>query len=593
MKNPSSFTQSSHIAAPPTPVAKRAYPTLTSLAWIGTFLATGTSSALAFEPANTIDRSLQEQQQQRLLDQAREQREGLATQGPMAPAVHSPEAAAAQAAQAAQALAGQSCMVVEGVGFRGATLLPNSVKQQIALQASGHCLDQTALARLLDEVNDWYVEHGYVTSHAWLPQQDAATHALVIAAAEGKLAKVYFEDGTSRENRATQMAFAGTVGEPLNLRDIEQGVEQIERVVPDGVKVAVRAAAEEGYSDVVLSGKTAPLISAALSFDNAGQANTGLDQLGAAITLNNGLGLGEQLGLSATSTVAMHGDPARRNYGAFATLPLGYWTFSYAGAAGSYAVPLQFYGTDLRYHGSSLQNRFTVARMLERNAVRKIDAFVSVSNYVGNAYLEEFQLTNSSERVSTAQFGVNFATRVGRKGYFTFSPTFTAGLPFATRDMRAGGGPAAGFAKPAFSASFYQQITQNVAYLGSGYAQSAPKALYSSERISVGGETSVRGFRDQYLYGNTGAYLRNEINWTLPLPALGTRVTLTAAVDAGRVVPVEGEPSSGGNVLGAAIGASTSWKGVSASFSVGVPLRAPAQLKADPVVLNFRLRSSF
>ncbi len=563
-------------------------PTLALLTSVGALFAVVATPALAFEPNNPIDRTLQDQQQQRLLDQAREQREGLSTRDSL-PVARQPRASATQE----EIAPGQSCRYFDGVAFRGAELVPDAVKQRVAIETNGKCLDAAALAHLLDEVNDWYVDNGYVTSHAWLPPQENAGGPLVIASAEGKLGKVSFKDGTTRSDRAARMAFPGSGGEPLNLRDIEQGVDQLDRVTPGGVKVAVRAASEEGYSDVLVTGRTAPSVDVNLNVDNLGAKNTGQDEFGGAVTLNNPLGFGEQLGASATSTTALHGDRFRRSYGASASLPLGYWTFSYSGVAGNFAIPLDFYGTNLRYHGSSIQHVLNVSRTVERNAARKIDVFASVSNYTGKTYLEEFQLDNSSERVSAARVGVNFASRVGRKSYFTLSPVFTEGLPFASRDKSAAGGPPASFHKVSASASLYTSITPDVALLSSAYAQASAKPLYSSERISVGGDTSVRGFKDQYLYGNTGAYLRNEVDWSLPVPATGGRVTLMAAVDAGRVVPVAGEPNSGGNIVGAAIGASTSIKGVSASLSIGVPLLAPRQLNADPIVLNLRLSAAF
>ncbi|WP_186310834.1 ShlB/FhaC/HecB family hemolysin secretion/activation protein [Paraburkholderia sp. BCC1886] len=545
--------------------------------------------AWAAELNNPVDHALQDQQQQRLLDEARLLREGLSRRD--APAVtRAPRDTGAQAGFTPQ---GVSCIYASGVEFPGATLVPDSLRQAIVLETSGKCLDNAALAHLLDEVNDWYVEHGYITSHAWLPQQDGAGGPLVIAAAEGKLGRVAFEDGTTRSDRAARMAFPGYTGEPLNLRDVEQGVDQLERVTPGGVKVAVRAAPEAGYSDVVVTGRTAPSVNVDLNVDNLGAANTGAGEFGGALTLNNMLGLGEQLGVSGTSTTALHGDKYRRSFGASASVPLGYWTLGYAGATGNFAIPLDFYGTPLRYHGSNIQNQISLSRTVSRNASHKIDVVGSLANYTGKTSLEDVQLGSGTERVSTARIGVNFASRVGTRSYVTFSPAVTEGLPFASADKSAAGGPSAGFRKFSASASVYTQVAPSVALLSSAYAQASARPLYSSERISVGGDNSVRGFKDQYLYGNTGAYLRNEVDWTPAASVFGARVTLMAALDAGRVVPVAGEPNSGGNVVGAALGASTSIKGVSASVSIGTPLFAPKQLHADPVVVNLRLSTRF
>ena len=568
--------------------ARKTLPAVVSLTSVGTLLTIAAAPVWAIELNTPVDRALQDLQQQRLLDQAREQRENLSTHD--SPSIaRTPRPTVAQGQITPD---GAACIYVAGVEFRGAQLLPDTLKQQVAREVAGQCLDNAALAHLLDEVNDWYVGNGYVTSHAWLPRQQGAGGPLVIASAEGKLGKVSFKDGTTRSDRAARQAFPGSSGEPLNLRDVEQGVDQLERVTPGGVTVALRAAPEEGYSDVVVSGRTAPSVGVTLNLDNMGDSNTGADEFGGALTFNNPLGFGEQLGVSANSTTALHGDRYRRSFGASASVPLGYWTFSYAGAAGNFAVPVDFYGK-LRYHGSNVQNLVTATRTVSRNAARKIDVSGSISTYSGKTYLEDFQLDSGTERVSAVRVGINFASRVGSRSYFTFSPVFTEGLPFASRDKSAAGGPSASFRKLSASASLYTQILPTVALLSSAYAQASAKPLYSTERVSVGGDTSVRGFKDRYLYGNSGAYLRNEADWTLSSPVLGSRVTLLAAVDAGRVVPVAGEPNSGGNVVGAAVGASASLKGVAASLSIGTPLFAPRQLNADPVVVNLRLSMAF
>ncbi|MEX0631467.1 ShlB/FhaC/HecB family hemolysin secretion/activation protein [Serratia ureilytica] len=60
-------------------------------------------------------------------------------------------------------------------------------------------------------------------------------------------------------------------------------------------------------------------------------------------------------------------------------------------------------------------------------------------------------------------------------------------------------------------------------YLTSAYGQTSADNLYAGERISIGGQYSVRGFKEQYLTGNRGAYWRNELNWQWQtLPGLGS-----------------------------------------------------------------------
>ncbi|MDR1425207.1 MAG: ShlB/FhaC/HecB family hemolysin secretion/activation protein, partial [Azoarcus sp.] len=41
---------------------------------------------------------------------------------------------------------------------------------------------------------------------------------------------------------------------------------------------------------------------------------------------------------------------------------------------------------------------------------------------------------------------------------------------------------------------------------------------YSPRQVSLGGQSSVRGFKEQTLYGSTGGYWRTQLNWTHAVP---------------------------------------------------------------------------
>jgi hemolysin activation/secretion protein len=545
--------------------------------------------ALDLDLTNPADHNLQNQQQQRMLDDARQQREELS--GRDAAAIEKPKSARTPAANAN--FANQSCVKVSRLSFRGMDTVPQALKQRLIADYPDHCLQQADFDRLLDEVNDWYVAKGYVTSHAWIPHQDFANDVLIVEAVEGKLGRVYFGGADDRGDRGARMAFPGSHGDVVNLRDIEQGVEQIERVAPDGVKVAIRPAEEPGYSDLVLTGDAARGVAVNLAVDNNGAENTGRNEAIGALTSNNLLGFGEQISVSGDATVPDHPDRYRHDYSVSASVPLGYWTFSYAGSGGNYAIPLSIFDTDLSYHGRSNQQRVTASRTVSRTARSKTDVFASLSHYTSGVYLSDLELTQSGQRQTAAQIGVNFATRVSTDSYLTLSPSFTQGLPMGSTDMSDEDGPNARFRKLAFGASFYKAISARVGYLTSAYGQWTPDALYGSERLTVGSDSSVRGFRDRYLYGNTGAYWRNELQWRVPAPSWAGRVTMSASLDAGRIVPVEGEPASGGTIVGAALAASTSFKNFSASLSVGKPLCYPEQLNPDPIVVTIRLATAF
>jgi len=49
------------------------------------------------------------------------------------------------------------------------------------------------------------------------------------------------------------------------------------------------------------------------------------------------------------------------------------------------------------------------------------------------------------------------------------------------------------------------------------YYQKSEDALFSPQRINLGGLNSVRGFKDQSLSGDSSGYWRNPLRWSKPV----------------------------------------------------------------------------
>ncbi|HDX3908406.1 TPA: ShlB/FhaC/HecB family hemolysin secretion/activation protein, partial [Enterobacter asburiae] len=117
-------------------------------------------------------------------------------------------------------------------------------------------------------ISDWYISRGYITSRAFLTEQDLSGGQLNIVVLEGRLEAIRLEGETPR---MLKMAFPGRTGGILNLRDIEQGMEQINRLRAEPVQIEILPGTQAGYSIVNLTGKPEFPLSASVSLDNSGQ----------------------------------------------------------------------------------------------------------------------------------------------------------------------------------------------------------------------------------------------------------------------------------------------------------------------------------
>lgn len=100
----------------------------------------------------------------------------------------------------------------------------------------GQCLGMGKITELLAHISDWYISRGYITSRAFLTEQDLSGGQLNIVVLEGRLEAIRLEGKTPR---MLKMAFPGRVGSILNLRDIEQGMEQINRLRTEPVQIEI------------------------------------------------------------------------------------------------------------------------------------------------------------------------------------------------------------------------------------------------------------------------------------------------------------------------------------------------------------------
>ncbi|WP_338092939.1 POTRA domain-containing protein [Serratia liquefaciens] len=142
---------------------------------------------------------------------------------------------------------------------------------------------------------------------------------LTISASEWRVESITL-DGESK--LALGMAFPGMAGDVLSLRDIEQGMEQLNRLPSQQVSIDIQPGAHAGYSRVVLQRSSVRWpVAVSAGADNSGQKNTGTGQMNAGVTLDNPLHLAEQWSLSAARNDDFSRSHRSRSLNGSLTLP--------------------------------------------------------------------------------------------------------------------------------------------------------------------------------------------------------------------------------------------------------------------------------
>ena len=544
-----------------------------------TLLVSGAALAAPLSPA---DRNTIQQQQQQLLDENQRQREELERSAIVPRPVTPDDAFTPQG----------PCFVIRRIELSGATLLSPSAKNRLTAPWINQCLDMARLTRLTDAVSDWYISRGYITSRAFLTEQDLSGGVLHLAVLEGKLQHIRLE---GVPDRTLKMTFPGLEGKILNLRDIEQGMEQLNRVRQRPVEIEILPGDRQGYSVVNLTATPEFPLSGSVSFDNSGQKSTGTGQLNGALYGNNLLGLADKWFISGGRSSDFSNSKDAQNFAAGVSIPYGYGLLDYSYSWSNYLSTIDNNGYFWRSTGDTETHRLTGSWVLFRNGDIKTGVSAGITHRINRNYLDDVLLATSSRKLSSLSLGINHTQKIA-SGVATLNPTFTQGVPwFGAEDDsdKQGDVPKAEFRKWSLNGSFQRPLADKLWGLTSVYFQWSPDRLYGSERLTLGGETSVRGFKEQYISGDNGGYWRNELNWSLfTLPWIGD-VGVLAAIDGGWLKKDGLDRYASGTLWGTALGLTTTNRWYSSQFTVGTPVDYPDWLAPDHLVMHYRFSVAF
>nr|WP_307720213.1 ShlB/FhaC/HecB family hemolysin secretion/activation protein [Raoultella planticola] len=534
--------------------------------------------ALSAAPLSPADQNAIEQQQKALLDRTEQQREALRNSTPILPA------------PASRQLPDEGpCFTVRQIQLHGSTVLPHHAKRALMRVPAKGCMTLQEIQLRVRDITQAYLSRGFITSRAWLPEQDISGGLLLIEVTEGRVETITLNGNHDTDLR---MAFPHAEGQVLNLRDLEQGLDQLNRLRSRALTIDILPGSREGFSRVELLATDHHLpVGLSLGADNSGQKSTGSRQMIAQLTVDNPLSLADQWMLSEGRDSEFHHDRRSRNLQAGVTVPYGYWLFSAQYGWSDFYQTLSVGDSSprWRYDGTVQTHRLAVSRTLWRDGKQRMAADMAFSRRDTENRLGDARLGVSSPTLTSVIAGISYSRTLG-SGYLTVGPSLSHGLNLAgaTRDDPAHPElPRSEFRRFSLSASWFYPLTPSLYWLTSAYGQTTPDRLYASEQLSVGGQYSVRGFKEQYLSGNRGGYWRNELTWQwMTIPGVGT-LSATGALDAGHVVSQKGI-TDGGTLAGTSLGLELAGRWLSQSLTFAIPLSYPDRLNPDKQVVYWQ-----
>ncbi|WP_335952984.1 ShlB/FhaC/HecB family hemolysin secretion/activation protein [Acinetobacter higginsii] len=461
----------------------------------------------------------------------------------------------------------------------------------------GRCIGVQGLNQALDLIQNDLISHGYVTTRMLLPQQNIASGTIQLKVVAGKVDQIKFVEGTSKRAHKWN-ALPVKSGGILNVRDIEQGLENFKRVPTVEADFKIKPSeqrTEPGYSDLELAWHQSKPYRLHLGIDDAGSDSTGKYQGTATLSLDNLLTANDLFYGSYNHDLG-GGDSGKRGTDGFYlsySIPYQYWLLNTSYSQSNYNQTVAGANQSYNYSGKSKLIGADLSRVLYRDAKRKTSASVGgwyreSQNFINDVEVEVQRRKTAGWKASLdhSEYLAN-ATLTGnvtyKRGTGAFSAMRAPEEQFNEAYTRVGILQANASLQVPF-----QVGQQNLQYLAEWRMQHSNKALTPQDRFSIGNRYTVRGFDgEQTLMADNGFLVRNELSGSVAkLP-----MQWYSGIDYGEVGGTTAHypnPLVGTSLLGAVVGLRGQvFKSVSYDAFFGAPLKKPEYFKTDDFTTGF------
>jgi hemolysin activation/secretion protein len=458
------------------------------------------------------------------------------------------------------------------------------------------CMGATGMGVLVQRAQHAVIARGFVTSRVMVEPQDLQSGRLTLTVVPGRIQQVRFAD-PSAPHPSARSALAAQPGDLLNLRDIEQALENFKRVPSVDVDIQIVPAEAPGLSDLVIDWQQGRPARLQLGVDDSGSRGTGRFQGSATLSVDNPLALNDLLyvGLQSSLGGGDGGALGTRGSSWHYSLPRGRALFAVDGSRHRYHQSVAGAAQDYTYRGNTSSQEATLSWLAHRDATSKTTLHAKAFARQSRNFIDDTEVEVQRRRVGGWQLGMGYRAFIDagtldlnlhyRRGTGAFGSLRAPEEAFGEGSSR--------FALVQASAHWqwpFKLGAQPWQVSSQWRAQTHRTALAPQERFAIGGRHTVRGFDgESSLSADSGWLWRNEL--ATPLGDSGT--SAFAGLDHGQVRGPSAQQLVGTRLTGAVIGLRGNAGGVQGELFAGWPLHKPEGFRTANATLGFWLATGF
>lgn len=479
---------------------------------------------------------------------------------------------------------------------------------------AGKCLNAGNINHIMTVAQNILIGRGYTTTRISAAPQDLNSGKLVLTVLAGYLKNIEVDMSQANQTHAGRIAafqneFPTRADGILNLRDLEQGLENLKRIPTAEADIQIVPVDGVPNQSTVLVKWQQRWVPYRLSvgIDDSGTKATGKYQGNVTFSADNPLGLSDLFYMNYGRSIGNVPDTAddagslkkggTYQYALHYSVPFGKWTWAFNHSGYRYHQAVAGLSTAYDYNGKSYNTDLGFNRLLYRDAKRKTHIGAKLWTRETQSYIDDAEITVQRRKTAGWLAELSHKEYIGNStAQFKIAYKRGTGMSDALRAPEEAFGEGTSRMK-IWTANAdvnipFQIGKQSFAYDTTIQAQWNKTPLTPQDKIAIGGRYTVRGFDGEMsLAAERGWYWRNDLSWRFKQ---GHQLYLGA--DVGHVSGQSARWLLGRTLAGATIGVRGQMKAggnLHYDLFASRAVKKPEYFRTKKWVTGFQLRYSF
>ena len=469
------------------------------------------------------------------------------------------------------------------------------VLERIARSYVDKELSLSDINKLIHAMNQSLMARGFSTSRIAVPEQNLSSGELRLVLQIGYIGTVRFAEGSS--SLYWKNLFPFHEGDILNVRDIEQGIEQAKRLPSQDISVQLLPSDQPQRTDVVLTVKRGKNFYGTISVDDSGLEDTGKLQWYTSIGIDQPFHKNDMLRIGMNLDGARDGyEKGTRGHNISYTYPYGRHTFSFSYQRSKYHQTVESIPYNFISAGDSNISTLSWDYVLHRSVAMKTSMDIRLRKRNSHSFLNGVELPIQAMHQTSMEVG--FAERLYLQRdtlYFRLAHRFGLGWLGAQKEKTYPDAPKTLYRMWLLDVDFvhpFEFCHRPATFTTSFHGQYMmdDMRLYGVDMISMGNRYTVHGFDGEVtLMGTNGWYLRNELSTRFPKQ----KAELYLGLDVGAVYGYGTEVYNGHVIAGTVLGLRGAMDALSYDVFAAKPIQKPEGFRTPDVTYGFSLGMKF